>query len=270
MWLDIANHLHTVYLDSIQAVHESNLRCTWKSPSGELRDTHLGHDWASVEMHLEAVIERIGRFSWRQWLSELRDALQDLQHVSLEMQFVAMIVWSCRLQLNEFEDTVGGYDPARLDEYVKAVDEQQAGCFRLWGNLQPWECGMMTLRLSTHWELADSCQLCREASPKVKPPSVVKISVSNGSCFGPGGSYGSAWQRPYPIKNRRFFKQTITLRPQILIREFSIWYVKYVALHGASFGCLRFSISLNLSNRQPKNLVFPPKMKIISKQLAEF
>jgi len=74
-------------------------------------------------------------------------------------------------------------------------------------------------------------------------------SVRNGSSFGPGRFYRSAWQWPYPIKNRRFFKQTITLRPQILIREFSVWYVKYAALHGASFGSLRLSISLNLSKR---------------------
>jgi len=95
-------------------------------------------------------------------------------------------------------------------------------------------------------------------------------SVSNGSSFGPGRYYRSAWQRPYAIKNRRFFKRTITLRPQILIREYSVWYVKYAALHGASFGRLRFSISLNLSKRQPKNFVFTPKMTIISKPLAEF
>jgi len=95
-------------------------------------------------------------------------------------------------------------------------------------------------------------------------------SVSNSSSFGPGGYYRSAWQRPYPNKNRRFFKRTITLRPQILIREYSVWYVKYATLHGASFGRLRFSISLNLSKRQPKILVFTPKMIIFSKQLAEF
>jgi len=51
------------------------------------------------------------------------------------------------------------------------------------------------------------------------------FSVSNGSRFVPGRFYRSAWQRPYPIKYGRFFKRTITLRPQILIREFSIWYV---------------------------------------------
>jgi hypothetical protein len=64
--------------------------------------------------------------------------------------------------------------------------------------------------------------------------------------------------------------RTINLRPQLLITEFSVWYVKYAALHGASFGRLQFSISLNFSKRQPKNLVFKPKIALISKQLAEF
>jgi len=95
-------------------------------------------------------------------------------------------------------------------------------------------------------------------------------SVHNSSSFGPGRFYRSAWPRPYPFTNRRFFTRTITLWPQILIREFSVWYVNYAALHGASFGCLRFSISSNLSKRKPKNLVFGPKMTIILKQLAEF
>ena len=97
-----------------------------------------------------------------------------------------------------------------------------------------------------------------------------KGSVSNGSSFGPGRFYRSAWQRPYPIKNRRFFKRTITLRSQILIGQFGVWYVKYAALHGASFGCLRLLISWNLSKRQLENLVFKPKITIISKQLAQF
>jgi hypothetical protein len=54
-------------------------------------------------------------------------------------------------------------------------------------------------------------------------------SVSNGSGFGPGWFYRSAWHRRYPIKNRRLFKRAITLMPQILIRAFSVWYVKYAA-----------------------------------------
>jgi len=95
-------------------------------------------------------------------------------------------------------------------------------------------------------------------------------SVSKRSSFGPSRFYRSVSQQPYPIKNPRFFKRTITLRPQILIGEFSIWYVKYAALHGASFGCLRFLISWNLSKWQLENLILNPKITIISKQLAQF
>ena len=77
----------------------------------------------------------------------------------------------------------------------------------------------------------------------------IGTSVSNGSSFRPGQFYRSAWQRSYAIKNWRFFKRTIALWLQILIREFSVWYIKCVALYGASFGCLRFSISSILSKR---------------------
>jgi hypothetical protein len=96
------------------------------------------------------------------------------------------------------------------------------------------------------------------------------IGVSNGSSFGPGQFYRSAWDRPYPIKNRQFFRRTITLRPQILNREFGVYYVQYAAPRCAEFGGLQFLISLNLSKRQPEILSFQPKMTIISKQLAEF
>jgi len=37
----------------------------------------------------------------------------------------------------------------------------------------------------------------------------------------------SVLQLPDPIKNGRFFKWIITLRPQILLREFGVWYEKY-------------------------------------------
>jgi len=50
-----------------------------------------------------------------------------------------------------------------------------------------------------------------------------RFSVSNGSIFGTGRFYRSAWQRPYHIKNRRFFKRTAQLSPPILIREFRAW-----------------------------------------------
>jgi len=59
----IATHLHTIYLDWLQAVLGGNSRCPWKWWSSELRDTLWGHDWASLEMHMEAVIEHIWRYT---------------------------------------------------------------------------------------------------------------------------------------------------------------------------------------------------------------
>jgi len=95
-------------------------------------------------------------------------------------------------------------------------------------------------------------------------------SLSNGSRFEHGGYYRSSWQQPYHIQNRRFFKQTVQLSPRILVRTFSIWYIKYAALHGSSFGVLRFSISRKFSKQSGKNLIFGPKMVRFSKTLAGF
>jgi len=44
----------------------------------------------SLEMNLEAVIERVWRGNWRPRLSELRDALGGQDRASLEMHFEAM------------------------------------------------------------------------------------------------------------------------------------------------------------------------------------
>jgi len=59
----------------------------------------------------------------------------------------------------------------------------------------PWDSGPTTLRHSQ-----------RLPATKIQfADASYASSVSNGSSFGPGGYYRSAWQRPYPIKNRRFF-----------------------------------------------------------------
>jgi hypothetical protein len=63
----------------------------------ELRDTLRGRDRASLEMHWEAVIERVWRCTWRPRLSEFGDA-----HVA-------------------------GYDRARLEEYLEVVDLEAVG-----------------------------------------------------------------------------------------------------------------------------------------------
>jgi len=52
----IATHLHTVYLDWLQAVLESNLRCAWTWSLTENKDALWDHDRATLEMHLEAMM----------------------------------------------------------------------------------------------------------------------------------------------------------------------------------------------------------------------
>jgi len=88
----IATHLHMVYLDWLQAVRESNSRCTWKWRSSELGDTLRGRDRASVEMHLEAVIVR----TWWPWSCYFRDSLGDCDCASLGMHLEAVTVRTCR------------------------------------------------------------------------------------------------------------------------------------------------------------------------------
>jgi len=59
-------------------------------------------------MHLEAVIERIWRYTWRPRSSELRDALRNHDRARLQMD-----LW--RPWLSKFGDTLGGHDRASLE-----------------------------------------------------------------------------------------------------------------------------------------------------------
>jgi len=67
----------------------------------EPRDALGGGDRVSLEMHIEAVIERVWRCNWRPKLSELRDALGGCDRASLEMRWEAVIErgWRCTLRL---------------------------------------------------------------------------------------------------------------------------------------------------------------------------
>jgi len=42
-------------------------RCTWRPWLSEFRDALGGRDRVNSEMHLEAVIDRVGRYAWRPW-----------------------------------------------------------------------------------------------------------------------------------------------------------------------------------------------------------
>jgi len=90
----IATHLHTVYLDWLQAVLEKQFEvrlkmmmgwtqgCTPRLWSSELRDALRGCDWASSMVHLEGEIEWTQRCTWRLRLSEIGDAVTARLHVT--------------------------------------------------------------------------------------------------------------------------------------------------------------------------------------------
>jgi len=143
----ISTHLHTVYLDWLQAVLESDSRCTQKWQSSELSDTLHASDQTSLEMHFEAVIERIWRCTSRLWLREHREHLEIViewiwrctwwvwscklggrDQASLEILLEAVIkrVWRCtwRSSSSRFGYTLGGRDRAILEIIFKAVIEQ--------------------------------------------------------------------------------------------------------------------------------------------------
>ena len=115
----ITTHLHTVYLDWLQAVLESNSRCAWKGQSSELSDSLRGHDRASLEMQLVTEIEWCQRFTGRPCPSELGDAVGGPGLVNSEMHFVAMIegLWryTGRPWSSEFGDILWDRDRVRLE-----------------------------------------------------------------------------------------------------------------------------------------------------------
>ena len=105
-------------------------------------------------MNLEAVIDRVWRYTWRLWSSEFGDThFEDrdrvnsrcCNHASLEIPFEAMIerVWICTWRA--WWCKIGVRNRATLDLNLQEVDGRRAGCwdsFHQLVNLQPWECDM--------------------------------------------------------------------------------------------------------------------------------
>jgi len=95
----IATHLHTLYLDWLQAVHESNSRFSWKMTiewtqrytprrcSSGIGDALGGCDRVNLEMHSEIVIAQVWRCTWRPCLCELAGC----NRASLEILLEAVI-----------------------------------------------------------------------------------------------------------------------------------------------------------------------------------
>jgi len=89
----------------------------------------------SMDMHLEAIIERVWRYTWRGWSSELRDALRDYDWASVEMHLDAVIMRTWRPELCEFGDTHGSRNCVHLEMLSKAMIKQV-----WWYTWTPWLC----------------------------------------------------------------------------------------------------------------------------------
>jgi hypothetical protein len=171
MYLYSATHFQSVYLDCLQVVGESNLRCASKWQSSELRDKPGGCDWASLEMHLEAEQERVWRSTGRLWSSEHRDALGDRDWANLEMQQDAIIVRTCRPYSKGSRYTLRSCNRRSLDGYWEVFD---GWCSVCWDsihqlvNLKPWECEKVSMPFSSLGELAEGSRSCKETRQKRK------------------------------------------------------------------------------------------------------
>jgi len=119
-----------------------SLRCTWRAWSSG--DALGGRDrvtqrctwrpWScNWEMHLEAVIERVWRYTGWPWSSELRDAPGGCDRVNWEMYLEAAIerVWRCTWRPWSCE--LGGRDRSSLVMHLEAMIEWTQRC--TW---RPW------------------------------------------------------------------------------------------------------------------------------------
>ena len=145
----IATHLHTVYVDWLQAVLESNSRSTWNWALSKLRDTLWGCDWACLEMQLETKIEWTQRWSWRPWSREPRDALRECDRASLETHLEAMIMQTWR----PWSSKTVVCNHLRLEIHLVAVIERVWRC-----NWMPWSSEYGQLLRGGRWTV---CQVLR-------------------------------------------------------------------------------------------------------------
>jgi len=117
-----------------EAVIERVWRCTWRPRWNELSDALGGRDRASQEMQWEAQMEWTQRCTWRPWSSRLGDALGGRDRVNSEMHLKAVIerVSRCtgRPRWSELWDALRGRDPLSLEMHWEAVTEQVWRCTR--------------------------------------------------------------------------------------------------------------------------------------------
>jgi len=120
-----------------EAMIERVWRCTWRMRRSELRDALGGCNRASFGMHFEAEIKRIQIPNWRPWSSEIGDAHGGRNWVNSRMHMGVGIERGsgcpCRPRLSTLRDVIGGRDRVSFEMHLEAGMKQVWICTRT-----PW------------------------------------------------------------------------------------------------------------------------------------
>jgi len=81
-----------VFADELGGRHRARMEYTSRQWSTEFGDTLGGRNCASLEIHMEAVIEHVWRCCWRPCLREFGDALAGHDRVRLE-EYIEAVPW---------------------------------------------------------------------------------------------------------------------------------------------------------------------------------
>jgi len=94
-----------------------HLRYPWISvfPPLLIHDVLEGGDWASLEMHLKAVTERVWRCNWRQWSCKFRDAPGGRDRVNLKAVIESIWEDTCRPWSSTPRDALRDCNRSSLD-----------------------------------------------------------------------------------------------------------------------------------------------------------
>jgi len=134
-WSEYWGHQQACLEIHLEAVIEQVGRSPWWPWLCELG----GRDCASWEIHPKAVIEQVSRCGWRLWSKEFGDALGDRNRASFEMHMEAVILalWrgTWRPSSCEWRGTLGGCDPASLETHL---DEMVVRDWRSTGRRSIW------------------------------------------------------------------------------------------------------------------------------------
>ena len=104
----LATHLQTVYLDWQRAI--------WGGPGNQ--------DEVNTEIHPEAVIEWVWRWTWRRHSSVFRDTLGGCDRLNVEMHCGIVIERVCRYSWSPWSCELRGRNQARLEIHLEALREQ--------------------------------------------------------------------------------------------------------------------------------------------------